>query len=141
MRNGGQRFADTRSKRADRCHCLPECSKKSEKAADVLEQFALQECSRREDDEGCDQWIRCLKDAEGIRGPLRCEESPLLRGELPRPHAKCTRNRIRNAQLSYSSDELQHEAANLALVAEVFVLVIEAYRADGSNQKCSDQRQ
>ena len=111
-------------------HRLSECGEKGQKAADVLQQFALQEGGCREDDEGGDQWIGGLENAERIGGPLRCEEIPLLRRELPRPHRERARGRVRHAQLSDSGDQLQHEAADLALQVEIFVLVIEAYPAD-----------
>ncbi len=61
--------------------------------------------------------------------------------ELSRPHRERAKRCGCDAELADSGDQLQHEAADLALQVEVVVLVIETYRAGGDDQDRSDDRQ
>ncbi len=104
---------------------MSECGKEGEEAADIQQHFAVQVRRCRENDQGGDQRKRRLEDTEGVGRLLRRDEIAFLCRELLRPNGERTRGRIGNAQFSDAGDQLQHKAADLALLGEVLVLVIE----------------
>ena len=76
-----------------------------------------------------------VSNAEGIGGPLRCDEiSASAWRTASRPHGECA-GRVGYAQLSDSGDQLRARSRRSCPAGSVFVLVIEAYRADRDNQK------
>src|ERR1700692_1824072 len=65
---------------------------------------------------------------ESVGDLLGSDEVLLLDHELSRPHRKCPNGCGGDAEFADSRDQLQHEAADLALQIEVPGLVIKPYR-------------
>ena len=81
-----------------------------------------------------------LENAERVGGMLGGDEIPLLGRKLSRPHRQRAGGRVSDAKLADPGNQLQHEAADLALQVEVFGFVIKPDRAGGDDQQRPEHR-
>ena len=107
----------------------PNAEKNARKPPTSSSSLLFEKRRGRKNDERRHQRIRRFKNRQDVGGLLRHDEISLLCRKLFRPYRKRPSGRIGNAELSDTGNQLQHEAADLALLTEVPVFVIEAYRA------------
>ena len=131
VRDGDQRFADARCPGPDRAHRSGRMRRKSrERRRRSSSNLLFGISGGGEDDQGGERGIGGLENAERVGGALRGDEIAASATANCLDHTRQrARGRIGDAQLADAGDQLQHEAADLALQVEIPVLVMEAQRA------------